>query len=61
MWERRARLKALSTPSPMPVDQPAMGTVHQLGTPQRFVELGAFDVSEIASSDRPKSRGESQR
>jgi hypothetical protein len=61
MWERRARMKALSRPSPIPVDQPAVGTVHQLETPPRFVELGASDVSEIASSDRPKSRGEIQR
>jgi hypothetical protein len=60
LWERRTRLKAISTPLPMPVAESAVGTFHQPGTPQRFVELGAAHVSEIATSDRPKSHTESQ-
>lgn len=55
LWERRARLRALSKTSLSSVDQPFAETYHQPGVPRRVVELGASDVSELGSNASPKS------
>ncbi|KAJ5306932.1 hypothetical protein N7508_005947 [Penicillium antarcticum] len=56
LWERRARVKALSQPisAPAPMNQPFF---HQPGTPRPPVELGASDVSELGNGETPKPPG----